>query len=107
MKQNKIKKSSNFAFWLGFGPILFFVLSILGMSLVVVLHNDNNPVVAETIPEVKHDTIYVECHKKHCEDLVIPTPPLKKKKAEEKRTDTVPTSVPKEVENVEPIESND
>lgn len=103
MKQNKIKKSSNFAFWLGFAPIAFFILMISIMTIVVITQNDT-PVVVEDKPEVVSDTVYVECHKKHCEDLVIPAPTVKKKKVEEKRIDTVPTPLPENAENVEPIE---
>lgn len=102
MKQNKIKKSSNFAFWLGFTPIALFLLMVLFMVVVSINYKEKT-VFVEDKPEVVHDTVFVGCHKKHCEDLVIPAP-VKKKKVEEKRTDTVPTPLPENPENVEPIE---
>lgn len=102
MKQNKIKKSSNFVFWLGFAPIVFFIFMVLFMVILSINYKEKT-VVVEDKPEVVHDTVFVECHKKHCEDLVIPVP-VKKKKVEEKRIDTVPTPLPENAENVVPIE---
>ena len=104
MNKNKIKKSANFVFWLGLSPILLFVTTTLFIIGFTIFHH-NRQVGSVDTPEVIHDTVYVECPKKHCDDLVIT--PVKKKVTKQKQTDTVPQSIPEEMETIDATEKSE
>jgi hypothetical protein len=82
MKNNKkYKNSSQFLFWLGFSPVVVVLTGFL-FIIVGVLINYQPREVTETKPEVIHDTIFIECKKRHFEDVPVVTTTTQKKKVE-------------------------
>jgi hypothetical protein len=80
MRNNKkYKNSSQFLFWLGFSPVAVVLTGVLIITIGLLVNYQPSEVV-ETKPEVIHDTIFIECNKRHFEDVpVVTTVPQKKK----------------------------
>lgn len=82
MKNNKkYKNSSQFLFWLGFSPVAIVLTGVLIITIGVLVNYQPSEVV-ETKPEVIHDTIFIECKKRHFEDVPVVTTTTQKKKVE-------------------------
>lgn len=79
MKNNKkYKNSSQFLFWLGFSPVAIFLTGVIIITIGILAKQPKR--VVDLKREVVHDTIFIECKKRHFEDVpVVTTTPQKKK----------------------------
>lgn len=102
MNKNKIKKSANFFFWLGLSPFIVFIITILFIVCLIIFQK-NRQVSIEVTPEAIFDTVYIQCQKKHCDDLMIL--PLKKE-TKKKQNDTIHKPIPQEMENIDTTEKS-
>lgn len=99
--KNKHKSSGNFLLMVGIFPIAMIVVAAL-VILSMYIYNGNQKISekVEVEKEIIHDTVYVKCNKKHCDD--IPKfQEIKKKKVESVTPVVEPTNIPTPIEPVE------
>ncbi len=91
MRNNKkYKNSSHFLFWLGFSP--FVAILVVFIIIAVGVFNKYRPsIIASKVVENKQevicDTLFIECKKRHLEDVSVTT-----KSNQEKRVETTEVS---------------
>lgn len=99
--KSKHKSSGNFLFMVGIFPIAMVVITIL-VILSMYIYNGNQKISekVEVEKEIIHDTVYVKCNKKHCDDLPK-VHEVKKKKVESVIPVVEPTNTNTPIEPVQ------